>query len=338
MTSILEEIRAVVPSGAKLSGTGWLNFNCPACGDRRERGGVLFTPTGGFRYRCFNGGCEFERPTGYEPDSGFGGRPRKVFEALGGDVRRIPMDQLLKWQNQKFNHKGEAVGTTKDLEVVFKFPTMELPEGSQLLYTAAKTNRTANKVFRVLAKKDPANVDKFPYMWAQGKYSYYYLIPFFHYHGQIVGYVGRHVYAETGEKRFIGASPTDYLFNQHIISSYRAKYLIVVESPMDAIALGSLAARGSRLTEKQVNLLKVSGKEIVLLPDIKGSEWKWFLETASENNWLIACPEFSHSISDVMRSVARNGLLLTTEIVMHSIMDPDVAEKKIRMILGRMNG
>ncbi len=318
-SSVIDEIRAVIPSGAKMSGTGFLNFNCPACGDRRERGGISFTPSGGFRYRCFNGGCTFEKGTGWEEGKGFGGRARKFFELLGGDVRRIPNEELLKWHRYTYNSKGEVVERGKDLEVVYKFPTMDLPEGSMLLMDAARKSKVASDVLKTVAKKDPANVDKFPYMWAPGKYSYYYLIPFLHYHDQIVGYVGRHIYLKSGQRRFIGSSPSDYMFNQHLISTHRALYLFVVESPMDAVALQCVAARGSRLTDKQVNLLKVSGKEIVLVPDLIGGEWKWFYDTAVENNWLISCPNFGSGQTDVMKSVSKNGLLFTSYRVMQGI-------------------
>lgn len=333
MSSVIDEVRAVIPSGAKLSGTGWYNFNCPSCGDNRIRGGFTFTPSGGFRYRCFNGGCDFERPTGWEPGKGFGGRPRKIFELLGGDVRRIPQDELLKWHRFLYNHKGEVTAKTEDLEVVYKFPTVDLPPGARLLIDAAKTEPAANRVLKYVAQKDPANIRNFPYMWAPGEFSYYFIIPFFHYHDQIVGYVGRHVHLRTGERRFIGKSPSDYLFNQHIISSYNARYLFVVESPMDAIALGCVASRGSRLTDKQVNLLRVSGKEIVLVPDLREGEWKWYFQTALENQWLISCPDFGAGETDIMKSVAKNGLLLTTERVMQGVMASyEAAGLKIRML------
>ncbi len=330
-SSVIDEVRAVVPAGAKLSARGFLNFNCPACGDKRGRGGIHFTATGGFRYRCFNGGCDFEKATGFEPGNGFGGRPRKIFELMGGDVRRIPLDELLKWQRCIFLNNGEVSGKEQDLEVEYKFPTVDLPEGAVLLYEAAKKNKAANKVFRELAKKDPVNIDRFPYMWAPGELSYYYIIPFFHYHDQVVGYVGRHIYRKTGEKRFIGRAPSDYMFNQHIITGKRGKYLIVVESPLDAIALNCVAARGSRLTQKQVNLLKVSGKEIVLLPDLVKEEWRWFLDTARDNDWLISCPEFTGHETDTMRSVVKNGLLLTIEQILKGIAKPEQAELHIKM-------
>ncbi len=329
-STVIDEVRSVIPPGAKLSGTGFYNFNCPACGDKRQRGGFAFTPSGGFRYRCFNGGCTFERATGYEPDNGFGGRPRKIFELLGGDVRRIPIQELLKWHRFIYNAKGEVTSRSADLEVVYKFPTVQLPDGVMPLLKAAENNKAAREVLKYVAEKDPANIRNFPYLWAPGKHSYYYIIPFRHYNDQVVGYVGRHIYMETGERRFIGTAPSDYMFNQHIISSYRARYLFVVESPMDAIALDCVATRGNRMTQKQVNLLKVSGKDIVLLPDYD-EPWEFF-KAAEENDWFISRPNFGSRKTDVMKSVARNGLLLTTTMVMDGIMK-DYEQAKLKITL-----
>jgi hypothetical protein len=56
---------------------------------------MRFTETGGFYYKCFNGGCEYQK-TGWEPDfGGFFGRPRRLFELLGGSVSDIPLPLLL---------------------------------------------------------------------------------------------------------------------------------------------------------------------------------------------------------------------------------------------------
>ena len=97
---------------------------------------------------------------------------------------------------------------------------------------------------------------------------------------------------------------------------------------MDAIALDCVATRGNRMTQKQVNLLKVSGKDIVLLPDYD-EPWE-FYKAAKENDWFISRPNFGSRKTDVMKSVARNGLLLTTELVMDGIMkDYDQSKLKI---------
>lgn len=319
MPSVIDEVRALIPNNAQLSGTGWNNFNCPACGDKRGRGGILFTHSGGFRYRCFNGGCKYEKPTGWEPGNGFGGRPRRLFEDLGGDVRSIPAWELLKWNQSVYDHKGNLTARTEELDVSWKFPSVELPKGSMLLTDAARFEKAAMRVLKYLLSRNPANARDFPYIWSS-EYPCYLIIPFLHYHDQIVGYVGRHIHLKTGERRFIGKAPADYVFNQHLLSKDTGLYMFVVESPMDAIPLRCLASRGNNFTEKQINLLRVSGKEIVLIPDFKeGEPWN-FYETALKNGWHVSCPEFMGA-ADICESVKSNGVLLTTKLIMDGVIE-----------------
>ena len=94
MNEIIDAFHRIIPTRHRRTGRGWITFNCPSCGDRRGRGGFLETPSGGWRYRCFNGGCEYERGTGWEPGNRFYGRPHRLFELLGGDIADIPKQFL----------------------------------------------------------------------------------------------------------------------------------------------------------------------------------------------------------------------------------------------------
>lgn len=326
MTDILDEIRLVIPGNRRNSPSGWINFCCPACNDRRFRGGFLFTPSGGFRYYCFNGGCDFNlRPTGWEPEEGFGGRPRKLFEMLGGDIRKIPLKDIMRGNTKRYNKAGEVEGEEKEVDVTWQFPTVEMPENSSLLIDVAQSDPAANKVMQYAAKERRLGhmVKELPLMWSPAQ-PYYLLIPYLHYQDKIVGYLGRHIYRKSGPKRFIQKAPKDYVFNQHLISTYDARYLFVVESPLDALILGCLAVRNDRMTEKQINLLKVSGKEIVLIPDRKEGEWEGFFQAAEENNWFVSVPRWSnayervHRSSDIAECAQRNGRLYTIETIMQA--------------------
>jgi hypothetical protein len=324
MTDILDEFRLAIPANRRPGPGGWINFCCPACGDRRYRGGVNFTPTGGWRYKCFNGGCEFDsQPTGWEPGNGFGGRPRKLFELMGGDIRRIPLTERMRWSTTKFSADGSIIEKGKDLEVVHTFPEVELPAGCELLFDIFEQNTTASKVMQYAHGRMGRDfVEKFPLYWTE-EHPYYVIMPYFHYRDKIVGYIGRHIYHTKGSKRFIQRAPNDYLFNQHLLATYSARYLFVVESPMDAVLLGCVASRSDRLTDKQINLLKVSGKDIVMVPDCKKGESSEFVRQAKDNKWFVSIPTWTGKwnpdilrTTDIGRSVVKDGLLYTIEIMM----------------------
>ena len=325
MTDIIDEIKLVIPAQRKRSPSGWDNFCCPACGDRRYRGGFKFTDTGGFRYYCHNGGCEFNlRPTGWEPGNGFGGRPRRIFEMLGGDIKSIPLTEIMRWSTQRYNSSGQEIEPGNKLDVAWQFPSMRLPKDTQLLMDVNQREPAANKVMEYLVKERRLGplVKDLPIMWSPDE-AYYFLIPFIHYNEKVVGYLGRHIFRKKGPKRFIGKAPADYMFNQHLISTYKARYLFVVESPLEAMLLGCVASRGDRLTERQVNLLKVSGKDIVLVPDRKKGEWVGYLDIAKKEDWFVSVPrgtgtETWEREDDISDMVARNGLLFTIEELMAS--------------------
>ncbi len=334
MSDIIDEFHALIPTNARHSGTGWTNMCCPSCGDTRFRGGIKFTSSGGWRYYCFNSGCIFcTQPTGWEPGNGFGGRPRRLFELMGGDIRTIPTKELLSFNTQRYNRRGEEIGTSERLDVTYKFPEVGLPPETMPLMEASKKFRKAADVFRWAYGRYGEWTKELPFAWSPQRDKYL-ILPFFHYDDIIVGYVGRNIEASSGGNRFIGRAPTDYIFNQHILSTMSAKYIIVVESPIDAALLGCLATRSSVLTQKQINLLTVSGKDPVFIPDYKAGEYESFLNVAKENNWCVAVPNWiSRDATDVGDSIKTNGKLLTIELIMKNMTkDCDAVETKIRAL------
>ena len=315
---ILTEFQLAIPN-SKSAPNGWTNICCPSCNDKRYRGGFKFTPTGGFRYSCFNGGCDFNsKPTGWEPGSGFGGRPRRLFELMGGDVSNIPATELMLWHRRKYNHKGDVVSEDQELEVEYEFPTIEMPNNSQILTNMKSHSKSSAKVYDYLMERGESFAYNHPFMWSP-EHPYYLLIPYKHYGGHIVGYLGRHIFMDYGAKRFIQQSPQDYIFNQHLLTVLSSKYIFVVESPMDAIALKSLAVRGSKMTQKQINLLNTSGKDIVIVPDQQKNEWKALLDTAKHEGWYVSTPMWGKTIKDVGECVKKNSLLYTIELLLDNV-------------------
>lgn len=312
MSAITDEMVRLFETRPHYEANGWVNTQCPSCGDSRgkKRLGILRTDTGGFRCLCFNGGCDFNvNPTGWEPGNGFGGRPKELFELLGGDIRDVPISELLKRNTKRYDKTGKEIGTEDKLEIVTRFPEVELPEGTQNILDVYQTNKTARKVYDAIEERGSFFLDQHPFLWTE-EYPYYYIIPYLHY-GKVVGYLGRHIYVDHGPKRFIQRAASDYMFNQHIIPRYRGKFLPVLESPMDAIALNGVAIRNSRMTEKQINLLKNSGKTPLIIPDCKKQEWMPFVETAKEQGWPVSVPDVFKNCKDVGESIKTYGLLYT---------------------------
>ncbi len=328
MSKIFDEFQNLVMSRPHYVSRGFYNVDCPACGDNRKRGGFAPTDTGGFRYKCFNGGCPYnEQPTGWEEGNGLTGRARQLFETLGGDIRSIPTSELMR--KRRTNADGVA---EPRLSLATKFNDAAMPAGTMLLEDAAERHTDAEECMAYLWERSPMFLEvDFPFMWSH-KHPQHVLVPYLHYNDQIVGYMGRHITATHGAERFIQRAPRDYMFNQYTIPKLTGKYVFVVESPLDAILLQGVATRENRLTTKQINLLKICGKEPVLVPDLHTGEAKPYMDVAEENNWLVAAPEWDYK--DPGEAIQQMGLLTTIEGLTASMTR---RYKRLKIRLGNKN-
>ena len=354
MNEVIEAFRSLIPPRHKKTGRGFVTFNCPACGDRRGRGGFLETSSGGFRYRCMNGGCRYESNTGWEPDNAFMGRPRRLFELMGGDTDDIPkqfldgpssrhilhydMDDLehrRAWIDQMTSEWSEEAASTKlykpkseDLEVAIDFPSIQLPKNT-VFVLEGKTTDALDVQYYVINRCHyfPSVISKTPLLWCP-KYKRHVIIPFID-KRKIIGWIARKIddgkeYAHIKCPNF----PSDYMLNQHLRYAY--KTVIVVEGAFDALAMRALCTFGNVISKKQINLLnqlQQAGRRIALLPDFKKDEWKNYWHTAKEQGWYLCVPEWPGDdgyspvdyIKDPGDSIKRNGLLYTIEVAMNSL-------------------
>ncbi len=327
MSQIFEHFQSLILSRPHYMARGFINVDCPACGDKRKRGGFAPTPTGGFRYSCFNGGCPYNsQSTGWEEGNGLVGRVRDLFEMFGGDIRDIPVKDMMKRRESTVDADGNTVVKPK-LTIVTKFPDTKLPKGVMLLDNASESSRAAEEVMAYLWERSPLFLESdFPFMWSP-KHPEHLLIPYIHYDDQIVGYLGRHIDVASGDGRFIQRSPSDYMFNQYLMNANDQKYLYVMESPLDAILMQGIATRDNRLTKRQINLLNTTHRQPVLIPDLHTGEASAYITAAEDNNWLIAAPDWEYK--DPGEAIHRIGLLNTIEAITES-MTNNYSRAKIR--------
>ena len=304
MHEVLDAFLAVLPARRVVSANGWISFQCRACRDTRwpGRGKFYVTPTGGFRAACFNAGCDYQvRPTGWEPGHGLGGRPRRWFEIFGGNVVDIPVKYLMR-SSAEFNRNMDIVGETKQ-EFVWDFPKIADPPGIELLRDAR--GRNAEAVRKYVRGRGEFFMEEFDFCWMP-KHPRHVIIPFFHY-GKLVGWTGRAIDDDEPDRHIKCTPwPTHYMLNQDKVNDQRNRRLIVVEGSFDAIALRCLCPFGSKLTQEQINLLKNTGKDVVLLPDFQKTEWESFYNTAVENDFYLSTPwnvDGDTTIKDVGASV-----------------------------------
>jgi hypothetical protein len=317
MNEIVDLFFAVVPP-ARVNARGWRNFDCPACDDRRRRGGFLPTPEGGFKYRCFNGGCEFESPTGWSPGSPLGKRPRRLYELLGGDPADLP----------RGNRSGGFVGRTA-VKLHTDFPTLQLPARSVLLSKAIGQDaddcrqyilrrfyqRTGGSALTMVEPYEGDSVTQFPFVWCP-EYPRRVIIPLIN-SQRIIGWISRAIDSDNPTRWLKCAGfPTGFMFQQDTLGySDAAAPILVMQNPFDAIAVSGIATFGSRLSIPQAALLKTSRRQTILVPDFKGNEWESYWKAAEGYEFAIACPRWAgeDGIKDTGEAIQRLGLLATIE-------------------------
>ncbi len=311
--SVLDLYLNVLPS-YKRAANGWLNFNCPACGDQRDRGSFLVTPSGGFRYHCFNGGCDYNtQPTGWEPEGGLGGRPRKLYTLLGGQIRDLPLDAIFK-QETKFNRKGVAQGGD-EASAVYYFERMELPADSVNLLDPGDylENPKYIQVLDYICGRSETFLSLHEFYWSP-EFPTFLIVPYIH-NGTIVGYLARNTVKDSKTRMFQKCHP-DYLFNQHILSQDN-QWVTLSEGVIDGIALSGVSSRGTALTPKQELLLNLSGKEIIVIPD-QQPDGVSLVDYAEKNDWWVASPVWDRDIKDAAKALNSYGMLYTIESVIAS--------------------
>lgn len=279
---------------------GWINFNCPYCGDTRYRGGFLETGTG-FRYRCFNGGCIFNsHPTGWEDGSPVGGRVKLLFQLLGGKITDLPLSSLVSRETRLRPEDAAKIKPT------FNYPSVDLPKQSMNVLDLPPEN----PVFKYLLSRGEEVASSWEYLWSP-EMPHHLIIPFLH-RDKIVGWTARDVRKTKGPK-FSGISPPDYIFNIDTVKT-STRMIIVVEGVMDAIAISGLATRNATPSKVQIETLNNCGSVPILLPDWE-EEGMSYIDVAKRNGWMVSIPDWDSGVKDACEAVRRYGKLYTIETI-----------------------
>jgi hypothetical protein len=312
--SIVDTIYSYLPAKRKSTPSGWTKFNAVCCQhngtslDTRERGGIIKNGDG-VSYHCFN--CGF-----------------KASYVSGRHLTR-KMKQLLSWMGANDDAINKIAlealkieSDEKELAAV-SLPVFEdkpLPEDSVLL-----TEQTVNE----------QTIPAIEYIYSRGltldSYTFYVseslpdrLIVPFKFEDRVVGYTARKL--KDGKPKYLSEQTPGYVFNLDS-QKWTAPYVIVVEGPFDAIALGGVAILGAEIMDKQALLINRLGKKVVLLPD-RDSSGKRTVEQAIELGWAVSFPNWDQNIKDANDALLKYGSMYTTYSVMAGI---ETTELKIRL-------
>jgi plasmid stability protein len=303
MSLITDTIQAYLPGKRKQTPSGWIGFNAPCCGDKRQRGGLIFNAGDAVSYHCFN--CQFK--ASWQPGRAISQKMNKFMRLLN-----IPDDVIsqLRLEALRLNENSNA----EVRSIIPTFEARELPPESELI--TSLLDHIPEKLVPVLEYLHSRKLylEDYPFYWTPKiGFSNRVIIPFLK-DNVIVGYTARAI--GDVKPKYISEQQPGYVFNldrQH----YDRQSVIVCEGPIDAISIDACAVMGAEIKDSQNWLLKQLGKEIILVPD-RDHEGPKTIEQAIEFGWSVSMPNWPEGIKDVNDAVCKLGRLATLYLIMQA--------------------
>jgi hypothetical protein len=300
-----------LPSKRKTTPSGWIGFNAPCCGDKRQRGGFIVNAGEGVSYHCFN--CGFK--TSWQPGRTLSQKMRKFMRMLN-----IPDDIISKLSLEALRLHGEE-SSKQAISIVPKFDERALPMDAKSLEEWStwielqgweNTDQSLINAFCYLRNNRGLDPYEYPYYWTNKTgFKNRIIIPFYK-DGVIVGWTARAT--NDAKPKFISEQQPGYVFNLDR-QTYDKQFVIVVEGPFDAISIGGCAILGAEVKDSQAWLLKQLGKEIIFVPD-RDHEGPRSVEQAIELGWSVSMPDWPEGVKDVNDATVKLGKLATLWLIL----------------------
>jgi len=303
MGLLSDTLLAHLPAKRKHTPSGWIGFNAPCCGDKRQRGGFIVNGGDAVSYHCFN--CQFK--ASWQPGRTISQKMNKLMRLL--NISDSIISQL-RLEALRLNGTSDAVVQS----IVPKFEVRALPPESEPI--TSLLDHIPVKLVPVLEYLANRNLclDDYPFYWTPKLgFSNRVIIPFLK-DNVIVGYTARAI--GDGKPKYISEQQPGYVFNLDRQTPDR-EFVIALEGPIDAISIDACALMGAEIKDSQNWLLKQLGKEIILVPD-RDHEGPKTVEQAIEFGWSVSMPDWPEGVKDVNDAVCKLGRLTTLWLIMQA--------------------
>lgn len=323
MSNVVDLFRSLLPSRAKTSPSGWTSFNAPCCHhrghspDTRKRAGVRFD--NGIVYNCFN--CKFT--TGWQPGSPVGEKLKSLCKWMNAsdDVIKEMIFEAIKTEAPDYQ--------AQTYEPKIEFTEKPLPEGALPIkdWLEIKDEEIEIKLSSVLTYLVDRGFDPLDsnFFWSPVPgYDNRVIIPFY-FQGKVAGSTARKITA--GNPKYLSDQHPNFVFNLDSQPEER-QYLLVVEGPFDALAVGGVAVLTNNISDLQSRIINSEGKKVIVIPDqdIAGLE---MIKRASDLDYAVAFPNWDPEIKDCADAVRKYGLLFVIVDIIKTATDNKI---KIEML------
>jgi len=329
-----------LPFNRKQTPSGWIKFNGVCClhnhekrHDTKQRAGLMITADGTITYNCLN--CGFK--TSWSRGHTLSVKMKQLLDWCGASTEDIKKIQFFLFQ-LKARMEDSKETEHKKFEFFTDFKEVSLPSNTKAFKDWINDPNISNEeiihfnnVFEYVCNRGDDILESYDFHWSPSKDNNLYkrvIIPF-KYRDKIVGWTARSIEPNTKLRYYTNTQP-NYLFNNEVLYRFDRKYIIIVEGPFDAIAIDGVATLGGKISKQQVEWIKRSRKEIILLPDrdLKNSV---LMETAIENGWSVSWPWSSYDketsqvreywerdVKDASDAVKKYGRLYTLRSIIDS--------------------
>ena len=312
MSLITDTVQAYLPAKRKQTPSGWISFNAPCCGDKRQRGGLIFNAGEAVSYHCFN--CGFK--ASWQPGRHISQKMNKLLRWFN-----VPDDVINQLRLEALRLDENSSGEVRN--IIPKFDERALPMDAKSLEEWStwielqgweNTDQSLINAFCYLRNNRGLDPYGYTYYWTNKVgFKNRIIIPFYK-DGVIVGWTARATNDAT--PKFISEQQPGYVFNLDNQTNDK-EFVIVCEGPFDALSIDACALLGAEIKDSQNWLLRQLGKEIVLVPD-RDHEGPRTVEQALELGWSVSMPEWSDGVKDVNDAVRKYGRLATLYLILQA--------------------
>jgi hypothetical protein len=316
-----------LPPKKKVTPSGWTSFNAPCChnqgetADTRGRGGVRIQPDGSIQFHCFN--CGYK--ANYTPGRNLNFKMKKLMGYIGFStevIRKMGLEAL--------RHIDENVEYKREYKPIH-FTEKPLPKKAKpVMHWVNEKDLPVETINRLVSAiefvtKRSLELEDYPFYYStstENQMEKRILIPFYHKHN-IIGYTARWL----GEKNYKIAKyftdvPPGYVFNCDK-QNYNRQYVLVMEGPLDAIALDGVAVLGSEPNKRQQEMINNLQRKVIVVPD-RDEAGNKMISRAIDYGWSVAFPQWESDIIDVGDAVIKYGKLLTMKSILHTTVDTKI--------------
>lgn len=331
MTNFESIIRYYIPLPSKTTPSGWYALRCPVCNDHRnkKRGGWKFEDSKTM-YHCFN--CSiaavYDENTEY-----FSADMEKVLQSF-----KVPENVIerLKFKSFENRQKWKTRGVTNKQITISEPKLINLPKHFYRL--VEDQDDIWSQIAQEYLNSRGIDIDDYRFYLSTGgstpeenQWKKRLIIPV--YKGEkLIFYQGRDLTGKNKTKYLSAPSVSkgSIIYGFDFLYKNVEQPLFVTEGFFDAFHIKGVAVFGNKMSQQQIEYLKMSPRQKVVVPDRKGNGHLLAIQ-GLQQGWSVSVLPFD-DCKDVDEAVNKYGKLYVIQTLIENIVSGFEAEVRIKLL------